>query len=98
MKKTQSISSSDVFDVTGMSIEELREGFGEFKEATEALEQAWDDLVESYPQQWIAFHDRKVALHADSLDEMILMIDENDLPQEKVIVRYVETKPTTLIL
>ena len=55
----------------------------------------------SYPHEWIAFHDRKVELHADTLDEVIeviLMIDKNDLPRENIIVRYVETEPTTLIL
>ena len=90
--------STEILDEIGVSAEEMRKGFVEFAESIKALEEAWDSLVASYPHEWIAFHDRKVELHADTLDEVILMIDKNDLPRENIIVRYVETEPTTLIL
>ena len=92
------MGSAEIFDAIGVSAEELREDFGEFTEATRALEESWAGLVENYPQQWIAFHDKKVVVHADTLEDVILMIHKGDLPRENIIVRYVETEPTTLIL
>ena len=92
------MSRNTVFDEIGMTPAEMHESLRKFSEETKALADLWDELIKTYPDQWIAFHDKHVASHADTLDEIVSLIDKEGLPRNNVIFRYVESEPTTLIL
>ena len=69
-----------------------------FAESVQVLSHANTQLLNDYPQQWVAVYAGEVASHGDSLDEVIGELKASGVPRDKVIIRYMEREPRTMIL
>ena len=69
-----------------------------YTESVQVLSRADKQLLNDYPQQWVAVHDGKVAAHGNLLEEVIRKLEATGVPRDSVIIRHMEREPRTLIL
>ena len=69
-----------------------------YAESVRVLSYADTQLLNDYPQQWVAIHDGRVASHGGSLEEVIGELEASGVPRDRVIIRYMDREPRTLIL
>ena len=69
-----------------------------FRETAMFLSSNRPRLIERYPDQWVALFDNRVQAHGDELTSVLEELDAKGLPRERAIVRYLDTKPRTLVL
>lgn len=70
----------------------------EFTHSAQLLSETSARLMDEYPQQWVAVFNGRVASAADSFQEILQQVDAHNLPRDKIIVRYIDREPKTLIL
>ena len=58
----------------------------------------YHQLVEKYPDKWIAVTSGKVEAHGDSYEAVLEMICDKGLPRDSTIIEFIETAPITMIL
>ena len=69
-----------------------------FRETAMFLSSNRPRLIEHYPDQWVALFDKQVQAHGDELEAVLEELDVKGLPRERAIVRFLDTKPRTLVL
>ena len=70
----------------------------DFTLSAQRLSEPTQRLIDEYPQQWVAIYDGQVASAANSFKGVLSAIDARNIPRDKVIVRYIDTEPRTMIL
>lgn len=89
--------------------DELRELIGDPKKFHDDMEEfsktedlfctsQYDELLEKYPDKWIAVIAGKVEAHGDSYEEVLQMVCEKGLPRNSMVIKLIETDPITMIL
>ena len=58
----------------------------------------YNQLVQKYPDKWIAVTAGRVEAHGDSYEPVLEMICEKGLPRESTIIQFIEKDPITMIL
>lgn len=69
-----------------------------FRRSARSLDKQLPDLVNRYPEQWVAVLDGKVRAHGQTFDEVMTKIDQEGLPREHTIVRFIDNGDLTMIL
>lgn len=69
-----------------------------FTHSAQFLSETISRLMEEYPRQWVAVLDGRVESSADSFPEILKQVDARNLPRDKIIVRYIDKEPKTMIL
>ena len=69
-----------------------------FTHSAQFLSETTSRLMEEYPKQWVAVFDGRVESVADSFQEILQQVDARNLPRDKIIVRYIDKEPKTMIL
>ena len=70
----------------------------EFSRSTRSLDKQLPDLVDRYPDQWVAVLDGKVRAHGRTFEEVMQKIDQEGLPRKRTLVRFLERDPRAMIL
>ena len=64
----------------------------------EYYETHYEELLEKYPNQWIAISDARLAGVADSSTELIAKMRDAGVPTNRMFMYHMETEPTIWIL
>ena len=62
------------------------------------LEAHWDELLEQYPDKWIAIWDKKVVASAESESGLIPQLRTKGLQSSGALIQEMETDPKLWIL
>ena len=69
-----------------------------FRRNAAVLSSGGENLIERYPDQWVAVYGGAVQASAESLDGLLARMDAQDIPRSDAIVRLIEREPPTMIL
>ena len=69
-----------------------------FRKDTKLLSSKRMNFIAKYPKRWIAIYDGKVQADERSLKQLLVKVDELNLPREEVVVRYVDRNLRRMIL
>ena len=70
----------------------------EFRQTALLLSSKEPRMVDEYPHKWVALYAGKVRAHEDTYKKVLDAIDRQDIPRERVLIRYIDPNPRTLIL
>ena len=70
----------------------------DFTQSAQILSETTLRLIDEYPHQWVAVFNGKVASAASSFQQVLEQVDACRLPRDKIIVRYIDKEPKTMIL
>jgi len=69
-----------------------------FRQSARSLSSEYGQLADRYAGQWVAAFDGKVRAHGQSFREVIEKIDQERLPREHTIVRFIDNDDRAMIL
>lgn len=69
-----------------------------FRRSARILSSDRPRLIERYPKQWIAVHNGKVQAQGKTLRSVLTQLDKKGVPRRRVIVRFIDKTPRTMIL
>lgn len=69
-----------------------------FSRTARALSSKRPRLIEKHPQQWVALYEGHVEIFGKTLKSVLAQVKTQGLPQEEVLVRYIDKNLKTLIL
>ncbi len=55
-------------------------------------------LIEKYPEQWVAIIDGEVVAHGAAFDAVLDLLDAKALPQHRAVVKFLTASEQLLIL
>jgi hypothetical protein len=94
--------------LTEQQLREIDEAIGDPKETVRQLREYRRDmefllsnedrLLKDYPKQWIAIYDSEVKAAAESLQSLLVAMADLGLPKGNVVVQFMDTEQTKLIL
>ena len=91
------INKQAMLDVLGPPDEVMRE-LERFGEDTRVLSTRQPALIERFAKRWIAILDGTVVASADTLSTLLADTDHRGLPRRRLIVRFIDRTPRTMIL
>lgn len=80
------------------SAEEIYQSLTQFRKDVNLLAQQRADLTKKYPDKWVAFYDGGVISVANTLANLLRMVDKKGLPVDKVVTQFLSTQKRTMIL
>jgi len=78
--------------------EDIRQDLKTFRRDVNLLANQRRELTKQYPNKWVAFYNGKVELMADTLNDLLIMVDREEIPRDKTITQYLGTKKITMVL
>jgi hypothetical protein len=69
-----------------------------FERDSDYLEAHYDELLDRYPEQWVAILDEKVVGTASELRQLLDELQGRDVPLERVLVEHLTRNDDILIL
>ena len=72
--------------------------FDQFQKDIEYSETHREELLNQYPEQWIAVLKRKVVGHASDVYELLDELRERGIPTERVVLRHLTRQEELFIL
>lgn len=94
-KKMSSKSMKKLIDSMG-GIEEVRGGFERHRKDFEYFSTHHQELLKSYPEEWVAIYNKAVIWHNN--DFMDLMVNVDKETRSKAVVQHVTAKKRHMIL
>lgn len=79
-------------------IENIIEGFIRSEELHKLIDDQYHDLVEKYPDKWIAMLDSGVPIVAESSKELYAKLDEQGIDMDDVATKFIRAKGRRMIL
>ena len=79
-------------------LHQVLEDLGSIRRSQKAFSGQHRQLSREHPNQWVAFHNGKMAALADSLDGVLEAADEKKIPRGKMVIRYLDPDPKLMIL
>lgn len=70
----------------------------EFAASASALSDDHPRFIDAYPQKWVAVYHGRVAVVADSLEDLAETAKSEGIPSEQIIIRYIDRNQKTLFL
>jgi hypothetical protein len=70
----------------------------DFTRSAQILSESTASLMDEYSEQWVAVFGGQVASCAASFRDVLEKVDAKNLPRDKIIVRYIDKEPKTMIL
>ena len=55
-------------------------------------------LSREHPNQWVAFHNGKMAALGETLDGVLEAADGKEIPRGKMVIKYLDPDPKLMIL
>lgn len=69
-----------------------------FRKDSRILSSRRVNLIAKYPKRWVAIYDGKVQADAMSLKQLLMTMDEQGLPRQEAVIRYVDRNLRRMIL
>jgi hypothetical protein len=69
-----------------------------FSRAAKLLSSDHPRLIDEHPKEWVAIYDGKVRATDKSLQALVARLNEEGLPANEAIIRYIDTSGRKLIL
>lgn len=69
-----------------------------FKKDTAYLDTHYEELLEKYPEQWVAIYNQQVVGAAPDFDELLTELQEVGIPIERAVVEHLTGQEEVLIL
>ena len=79
-------------------LEQVLEDLGSIRRSEQAFSGRHRRLSREHPNQWVAFHNGKMAALADSLNGVLEAADEKKIPRGNMVIRYLDPDPKLMIL
>ena len=76
----------------------VAEDLESFRRTTERFSADYSDMLERYPNQWIALYSEKVRAQGNSLEAVLTQIDEIGLPRGQTLIEYMDPDPQLMLL
>ena len=70
----------------------------EYRELASQMRRKVASLTEQYPDQWAAMIPGGELFVADTMDELLTVLDEKNLRSGNVVIEFLDSNPTPLIL
>ena len=90
MATTTKLRRKDIRSVFG-DPKAVDEELQDFRRSARRLSSNRHRLIERYSKQWVAVYDGKVKVRAKSFSSLLSLVDQKNLPRERVIIRYLQT-------
>ena len=69
-----------------------------YSRRVQRLDARWKQLLEEYPDKWVAVANDEIVAVGNTLDEVLRATDEQGVPRADVVVEFLDTNPISLIL
>ena len=73
-------------------------GLKDFSRRVELMDTKRAELIKLHPDKWVAMHDVDLVAVADTLDEVLLLLDQQGIPRRETIVEYMDTERRNMVL
>jgi hypothetical protein len=70
----------------------------QFGKTTRSLTRRYGQLADKYAGQWVAAFDGKVRAHGRTFEDVLEKVDQEGLPREHTVVRFIDNDDRTMIL
>lgn len=77
---------------------EFLRGETSFRESCLFYNAHYDELLKTYPDEWIAIHDGEVRGHAFDLQPLLAQMDADGVPRSTTLFEILETNPLPRML
>src|SRR6185295_14167700 len=68
-----------------------------FRRSANSLSKQYRELANRYPGQWVAVFDGKVRAHGATFEAVMHKIDQEGLPREHALVRFIDNDDRIMI-
>ncbi len=69
-----------------------------FKTSCDFYRTHYRELLQTYPDEWVAIHDGEVSAHAGELVELLAEVDALGVPRSDTLFEVLETNPMPRML
>lgn len=70
----------------------------EFRKNVSLLSSRRAHLIKKYPKRWVAIFGHEVKADATSLGQLLMKVDQMQLPRSDIVVRYIDRNQRRMIL
>lgn len=76
----------------------VNEELARFERDGDYLDQHYEELLEQYPEQWVAIYNQRVVAHAKDIWELVRQVREGGIPPGDIFQSYLTKNPPEWIL
>ena len=92
------MTKTDALRHLGGSAEGIDRQLRQFTDAAGVLSSDHPRLIDEHPLQWVGVYQGKVAASAQTLSSLMKQLEDEGIPPQSTIVRFIDTNERTLIL
>ena len=81
-----------------MNPENQQKSLARFQQDVDYYESCHEELLQQYPEQWVAILNRTVVGNDTNLDRLLSRLDAEGIPIEKALIEHVTAEEDVLIL
>ncbi len=96
-RNTPPIDLTEIVEKMG-GAERIREDLRRFSRRVDLMDARRAELMELYPDKWVALLDDGRAIAADSLGDVLKELDEQGISRREAVVKLMETSPSVIII
>ena len=79
-------------------LEQVLKDMGSVRSSQISFSGQRQELIEKYPNYWVAFHEGRRVAFGKSLDSVFKAADENSILRGKMVIRYLDPVVKVMIL
>jgi hypothetical protein len=79
-------------------VKEILAGFARFKRDTDYFEAHFPELLDKYPNKWVAVHGAKVVGTGKDLSRLLGRLKKKGIPTNETVIHFLNPNPKPLIL
>ena len=91
------LTDTSIIEQLGGS-EKIRERLRRFRASSMKMDAMQDELLEKYPDLWVAMFDCEVVGVADDLHDLLAEVKAAGIPTNETVGEFMDTNPMELIL
>ena len=92
------MTKKDALRHLGGSVEGIDRELRQFADAAGVLSSDHPRLIDEHPLQWVGVYQGKVAASAQTLSSLMRQLQNDGIPPQNTIVRFIDKNERTLIL
>jgi predicted metallo-beta-lactamase superfamily hydrolase len=94
----KNVSEQEMLEVLGGSAARIGEDLSQFRESAQLFSSDMQGMIEDYALQWIGVYRGKVAASGKTLESLMSQLQENNIPTQDTLIRFVDKEERVLIL
>ena len=92
------MNKKDALRYLGGSVENIDRQLRQFTDAAKVLSSDHPRLIDEHPLQWVGVYQGRVAASAQTLSSLMRQLEDDGIPPQNAIVRFIDKTERTLIL